>query len=150
MLAVASGADGTEVVRELGADTAVDGRTDDVAAAVREFAPTGLDAVLSFVGGPVQEIAIAALREGGRGAYPYGVQPEPAPRRDLELRRFDLTVVSTASIKVKIAMLNEMIASGPFSVRIAKVFPLPQAAAAQQALEEHRVGKIVLSTLSET
>lgn len=44
--------------------------------------------------------------------------------------------------------LNAMIASGPFSVKIAHVFPLHEARAAQQALEERRVGKIVLQMAS--
>ena len=149
VLAVASGADGVETVREIGADMAVDGRTGDVAAAAREFAPAGLDAVLSLVGGATQEVALAALREGGRVAYPLGVQPEPAPLPGVELRRYDMTQNSPASTKLEMAKLNEVIASGPFSVRIAKVFPLNQASAAQRALEEHRVGKIVLETISE-
>lgn len=148
VLAVASGADGVEIVRELGADMAVDGRTGDVAAAAREFAPAGLDAVLSLVGGTTLDVAIGALRAGGRVAYPLGVQPEPAPQSGVELRRFDLTLDSPATSKLKMAKLNDMIAAGPFSVRIAKVFPLDQASSAQRALDEHRVGKIVLETAS--
>lgn len=144
VLAVASGADGVETVRELGADAAVDGRIGDVAAAAREFAPNGLDAVLSLIGGATQDIAVGALREGGRLAYPLCVQPEPAPRPRVELRRFDLTLDSPASTQLKMARLNDVITSGPFSIRVAKVFPLEQASAAQRALEEHRVGKIVL------
>lgn len=146
VFAVASGADGVDVVRELGADLAIDGRTGDVAAAAREFAPGGLDAVLSLVGGATQDIAIAALRDGGRVAYPLGVQPEPAPRPGVESRRFDLTQDGPARTRVKMAQLNELIASGPFSVAISRVFPLEQASAAQRALAEHRVGKIVLTT----
>ena len=149
VLAVASGADGVEVVRELGADLAVDGRTSDVAAAAREFAPTGLDAVLSLVGGAAQDTAIAALCEGGRFAYPLGVEPEPAPLPGMEVRRYDLTRDSPARTKLKMAKLNDMILSGAFTVKIAEVFPLEQASAAQRALEEHRVGKIVLKTNSE-
>src|SRR5947209_5310890 len=42
VLAVASNADGVALVRRLGADVAVDGRQDDVAEAVRAFAPDGL------------------------------------------------------------------------------------------------------------
>ena len=148
VLAVASGTDGVAIVHELGADMAVDGRTDDVAVAAREFAPSGLDAVLSLVGRAAQDIAIAALREGGRVAYPLGVQPEPAPVPGVELRRYDMTQNSPASTKLEMAKLNDMIASGPFSVRIANSFPLEQAAAAQGALESHRVGKIVLRTRS--
>lgn len=148
VLAVASGTDGVAAVRELGADAAIDGRTGDVAAAVRAFAPAGLDAVLSLAGGAAQDIAVGALREGGRAAYPLGVQPEPEPRPGVELRRFDLTLDSPASTQLKITKLNDAITSGPFSVRIAKVFPLERAADAQRALAEHRVGKIVLEPRS--
>src|SRR5262245_27687114 len=44
VLAVASGADGVELVLRLGADAAVDGRRDDAAAAAHAFAPGGFDA----------------------------------------------------------------------------------------------------------
>src|SRR5688572_17147686 len=44
VFAVASGADGVELVKRLGADAVVDGRNEDVAAAARRFAPQGLDA----------------------------------------------------------------------------------------------------------
>lgn len=148
VLAVASGDDGVAMVRELGADVAIDGRSADVAAAAREFAPAGLDAVLALAGGPGLDAAIAALGEGGRVAYPLGVEPEPAPRAGVDLRRYDMTLDTPAVIKLKMAKLNALIASGPFSVRIARVFPLDQARAAQQALGQHRIGKIVLQMAS--
>ena len=144
VLAVASGDDGVAAVRELGADIVIDGRKADVAGAARDFAPEGLDAVLASAGGPGLDAAIAALRKGGRAAFPLGVEPEPEPRAGVELRRYDLTLDTPAVINGKLATLNEMIASGPFSVKIAQVFPLEQAKAAQQALDKHRVGKIVL------
>ena len=146
VLAVASGADGVQAVRDLGADVAVDGRTGDIAAAAREFAPNGLDAVLSLIGGATLDTAIAALRQGGRVAYPLGVQPEPNPLPGVELRRYDLTLDTPATTERKMAKLNDMIEAGPFAVRIAEAFPLDQASAAQRALERHRVGKIVLTT----
>lgn len=144
MLAVASGDDGVTVVRELGADIVIDGRTADVAAEARTFAPAGLDAVLTLVGGPGLDAAIPAVREGRRVAYPLGVEPEPKPRAGVDFRRYDMTLDTPATTKLKMIKLNEMIALGPFSVRISKVFPLDQAASAQQALGEHRVGKIIL------
>lgn len=144
VLAVASGADGVAMVRELGADVTIDGRTADIAAAARDFAPAGLDAVLASAGGPGLDAAIAALRKDGRAAYPLGVEPEPAPRAGLDLQRYDLTLDAPAVVKLKMAKLNELIALGPFSVKIAQVFPLDQAMAAQQALGEHRIGKLVL------
>ena len=90
VLAVASGDDGVALARRLGADAVVDGHKDDVAAAAREFAPDGLDAALLTAGGEAAEKALTALREGGRVAYPNGVEPEPQARsgRDHpELRR---------------------------------------------------------------
>lgn len=148
VLAVASGDDGVAMVGELGADVVIDGRTADVAAAAQNFAPAGLDAVLASAGGRGLEVAIAALRKGGRAAYPLGVEPEPEPRAGVDLQRYDLTLDTPATTKLKIVKLNEMIALGRFSVRIAKVFPLDQAMAAHQALGDHRVGKIILQAAS--
>ena len=51
VLATASGRDGVAFVRRLGADAAVDGRREDLAAAALAFAPGGVDALLAFVGG---------------------------------------------------------------------------------------------------
>ena len=46
VFAIASGSDGVALVKKLGADVSVDGHKDDVAAAGRQFAPSGLDAAL--------------------------------------------------------------------------------------------------------
>src|SRR5262249_52653650 len=51
VFATASGEDGVALVRRLGADTAVDGRRQDITAAARRFAPDGIDAVLGLAGG---------------------------------------------------------------------------------------------------
>jgi NADPH:quinone reductase len=77
VLAAASGEDGKALVRKFGADVAIDGRREDIADAARHFAPNGLDAVLALVGGEPLEHALAALRRGGRVAYPDGAEPEP-------------------------------------------------------------------------
>ena len=122
VLAVASGDDGVAAVRELGADVAVDGRSADVEAAAREFAPAGLDAVLALAGGPSLNAAITALGESGRVAYPLGIEPEPAPREGIDLQRYDMTHDTPAVLGRKMAELNALIASGPFSVKIAHVF----------------------------
>ena len=70
VLAVASGADGLALVRRLGADAVVNGREDDVRAAAHAFAPDGLDAALITAGGAAADQALAAMRDGGRVAYP--------------------------------------------------------------------------------
>src|SRR5215510_4035588 len=77
VFAVASGQDGVELVKRLGADAVVDGRRDDVAAEARKFAPNGIDTALVTAGGGPTNKALAAVRDGGRIAYPTGVDPEP-------------------------------------------------------------------------
>jgi NADPH2:quinone reductase len=139
ILAVASGGDGVALVRRLGADAVVDGHTDDIVTAAREFAPEGLDAALLTAGGEAAEKALTTLREGGRMAYPNGVEPEPQGRSGLDIRSYDGMPDPQA-----IAKLNDLIAAGPFAVHIARTFPLEQAAEAIRALNTHYVGKLAL------
>jgi NADPH:quinone reductase-like Zn-dependent oxidoreductase len=79
MRAVASGDDGVAFAERLGADAVMEGRKGDVAAAARQFAPGGVDAAL-FTAGQGVDAALAAVRDGGRIAFPHGVEPEPKPR----------------------------------------------------------------------
>ncbi|WP_437288957.1 quinone oxidoreductase family protein [Sorangium sp. So ce406] len=139
VLAVASGDDGVALAERLGADAAVDGRKDDVLAAARAFAPGGLDAALLTAGGEAAERALGALRDGGRVAYPGGVQPEPQGRTALV--RSSYNGEPDAEI---IGRLNRLIERGPFEVHIARVFPLAQAAEAHLALGGHYLGKLAL------
>lgn len=139
LLAVASGDDGVELARQLGADTAINGRRDDITAAARTFAPDGLDAVLLTTGGEAAEKALDAVRDGGRAAYPNGVDPIPQNRPGLSVNsydgEFDLSMIDK---------LNHLIESGPFVVKVAKTFPLEQAAEAHRFLGNHFLGKIAL------
>jgi NADPH:quinone reductase-like Zn-dependent oxidoreductase len=139
VLALASGEDGVALARRLGADVVVNGRKDDVAAAARAFAPAGLDAALVTAGGDSTDRALAALRSGGRVAYPHGVAPEPKIRPDVRVSNYDVIIDRGA-----IAKLNRLIEAGPFEVHVARTFPLDQAAAAQRALAEHYLGKLAL------
>lgn len=85
VFAVASGDDGVALARRLGADAAVNGRAGGVLAAARAFAPDGFDAALLTAGGEAAEQALTALREGGRAAYPKGIQPLPQPPSGVRL-----------------------------------------------------------------
>ncbi len=139
VLAAASGEDGVALVRHLGADIAINGRKDDVAAAARKFAPGGLDCALITAGGDAAERALSAVREGGRIAYPNGVEPEPRPRPGVSAKGYD----GTPGLQV-IAKLNRLVGSGPFEVHIARTFPLDKAAEAHRALGTHYLGKLAL------
>jgi len=139
VFAVASGEDGVDFVKRLGADAAVDGRNDKVLDVAREFAPDGIDAALVTAGGEATNRALAAIRPGGRIAYPNGVMPEPKAPERVSIDAYDGEGGRDA-----IERLNELIEAGPFEVHVDRVFPLEQAAAAQAALEEHHLGKIAL------
>ena len=136
---IASGEDGVKFVKELGADAVVDGRGDDVLEVAREFAPDGIDAALVTAGGEATDRALAAIRVDGRVAYPNGVMPEPKPPTKVRLEAFD-----GAGGREALDKLNSLIEKGPFEVRVHRVFPLEQAAAAQAAVEEHHLGKVAL------
>ena len=139
VLAVASGDDGVALAQRLGADVVVNGRTDDVAAAARTLAPAGLDAALMTAGGEAADRALAAVREGGRVAYPNGVRPEPKVRPGVRLSSYDVSIDRGAIDK-----LSRLIEAGPFEVHVARTFRLEQAAEAHQALDEHYLGKLAL------
>jgi NADPH:quinone reductase-like Zn-dependent oxidoreductase len=141
VLAVASGDDGVAFVRRLGADQVMDGKKDDIAAVARQFAPQGLDTVLLTAGGEAAEKALSTLRQGGRAAYPNGVQPIPRERPGIKLQSFNGEYAPPPFEKV-----NRLIEAGPFEVHVARTFNLDQAADAQRALEDHYLGKLALIT----
>ena len=139
VFAIASGGDGVALVKKLGADIAVDGRGDDVLEAAKKFAPEGIDAALVTAGGGETDRALSAIRKGGRIAHPNGVMPEPRVPDGVSIEAYDGEANPTV-----IERLNKLIEAGPFEVHVDRTFPLEEAAEAQQALNEHHLGKIAL------
>ncbi|MCB8903438.1 MULTISPECIES: NADP-dependent oxidoreductase [unclassified Streptomyces] len=113
---------GLERVAELGAEPVVydEGTFADQ---VRTLAPQGVDAVLDTIGGPFLRISAGLLATGGRlasiadgevlalGGRYFWVRPDP----------------------VDLAALADLVDEGVLSVRVARTFPLEQAADAQRA-----------------
>ena len=139
VFAVASGDDGVALAKRLGADAVVEGHRDDVAVAARAFAPGGLDAALLTAGGPAADRALQALRDGGRVAYPNGVEPAPQARPGVTVASYDGNPSPDA-----IRKLNQLIEAEPFEVHVARTYRLDQADEALRALDEHFLGKIAL------
>jgi NADPH:quinone reductase-like Zn-dependent oxidoreductase len=140
VLATASGTDGVEFVRRLGADDVVDGRRDDIVAAAKRFAPDGIDAVLAFVGGEELTRCLDALRTRGQVAYPNGIEPEPRKRRGLRITGYDAQTGAR-----EFERLGRAIEDAHPEIPIAEVFTLEDAATAHERLERgHVLGKIVL------
>jgi NADPH:quinone reductase-like Zn-dependent oxidoreductase len=140
VVATASGIDGLELVRDMGADGAVDARHEDIADAARRFAPDGIDAILALAGGDELERALDALRPGGKIAYPNGIEPEPKKRRGIRFIPYD----GIAGVR-EFRRLNVAVEAAKLKVPIAEAFPLVKAAKAHERLAEgHVLGKIVL------
>ena len=140
VFAIASGPDGVELARRLGADEVVDGRADDLEAALDHFAPDGVDAVLAFAGGPELTTALDAVKKGGRLAYPNGIEPEPRKRRGLRIKSYD----AQSGVR-QLEQLNAAITEARLEVPIAAVYPLAEVARAHEHIERgHVLGRIVL------
>ncbi len=142
VLAVASGRDGVELVRRLGADAAVDGKRDDVARAVRDFAPDGLDAALVLAHGESLAPALALVRGGGRVAHPNGVEPAPRPPEGVTLLAYD-----GEPGRDVLERLNQLVAEGPFHVELGRVYRLEDAAQAHREIGRHHLGKLAFRIL---
>lgn len=138
VIAVASGPDGVAAVKELGIDSVLDGRKDNVVEKVQRVVPEGLDAALLTAGGEVADQLVSCVRSGGRIAYPNGVYPPPASDRHKEVTGYygnpDPDIIQR---------FQERINQG-IHAHVDRVYPLDQAAEAHRALNNHYVGKLCL------
>lgn len=141
IFATASGEDGAALVRQLGADVAVDGRRTDIVAAMREFSPDGVDAVLALAGGEGLEHCLDMLRSGGRCAYPNWVDnPEPKKRSGIEIISYDAIPAAR-----QFEELGRAVVAANLQVPIAATYPLEEAAKAHKRIAAgHALGKIAL------
>ena len=139
VLAVVTGTEGAALARSAGADKVVNSKEENLGDAIAAFAPDGLDGVLAVVNGAGLDTAIAAIKTGGRVAFPRGVQPEPKGRAGVESVGFD--GVPDRQVLDK---LNKLIESRPFTVHIFESFALADAADAHRALSGHHLGRMIL------
>jgi NADPH2:quinone reductase len=140
VLATASGRSGVALVRRLGAEKAVDGKHANLAAAIRRFAPNGVDAILAFAGGKPLVDCLDALKPGGRLVYPNGVEPAPRKRKGIRVRTYD----AKAGVR-EFRELGRAIEASKLKVPILAAYRLADAARAHERVKKgHILGKIVL------
>jgi NADPH:quinone reductase len=108
-------------------------RDEDVAAAVRDAHPEGVDAILDLVS---QAPDASLLKDGGRLASPLGAAGDGAGRFNL------MAVPAPANLE----RLAALLAAGTLRVPIERTYPLEQGAEALQALSTtHTQGKLGMS-----
>jgi NADPH2:quinone reductase len=159
VIATAGSAEKCRACRDLGADRAVDYRTEDFVEAVKEATGgRGVDVILDMVGGDYVERNIRCAADDGRIvniAFQQGSKVTLDLMRVM-LKRLTLTGstlrIRTAAVKAAIAAGVEAevlphVASGRIRVVVDRTFPLAEAAAAHARLETSaHIGKIVLTT----
>jgi NADPH:quinone reductase len=139
VLATASGRAARNVVRRLGADAVIDARRSKEIDRLGELAPDGLDAALALAGGRELERCLDFVRDGGRIAYPNGIEPEPKRRRRVRVRAYDAEAGPR-----EFARLGRAADDARVRVPIAAQYPLASGAAAHRRLHGRVVGRIVL------
>lgn len=143
VIATASAAN-HDYVRGLGAHEVVDYRTDDVAAAVRRFAPAGVDVAYDTVGGEVQQRSAELVRPGGVLVSILAY----ADAETVRARGVEPKYVFVAPSAPQLARLAGLIERGRLKVTIAARLPLEQAAQAHEMIETgHTRGKLVLAVV---
>jgi NADPH2:quinone reductase len=140
VIATASTADGEKAMHDVGIEDVLDSRAADASARLKSFAPNGLNAMLAFAGGDALERCIDQVVEGGRVAYPNGVEPEPRKRPKVRLIAYDGETGRGAFQR-----LNRAVADSHLRVLIADKFPLEEAGKAHARVEEsHVIGRVAL------
>ncbi len=153
-VAVTAGSDDKcRACRELGAEWAINYKTEDFAQVLQNI---GVDVVLDMVGGDYIAKNIQLLRDDGRLVFINATQGSRGnfDAGDLMRRRLTLTGSTlrprSADFKAALAAAVEqrvwpLLAAGRFRPVIDRTYPLAEAAAAHQRLESSaHIGKIVL------
>ncbi len=132
--------------RRLGADLALNYKTEDIPARLREFAPDGVDVWYETQREPNLDVAVPLLRKRGRMILMAGRTARPV----LPLGQFyprDCSLVGfamfNASAEEQMRCAEDILRwadEGKLRPIVGRVFPLAEAAEAERFLEQNTVG----------
>lgn len=143
-----------EYVRTLGAELVIDYRSQDVAAAVRAWAPEGLDLIVDTVGQGTLLQGIELVKQGGTIA-PVGtlIAGEPQPDAARAVARGVRIVPTMSSFERQGRQLRELVAAmaaGRLRAPAIEVLALAETAEAHRRVQAGHVrGKLVLQVADE-
>jgi len=136
-----------DLCRQFGADLAINYKTDDVDARIKEFAPQGVDVWWETLREPNFERTVPMLARRGRMIVMAGREARPVFPvgpfyvKDCSLFGFAMFNASPEEQQACAKDINEWLASGKLKPNIDRTLPLAEAAQAHRLQEEATVGK---------
>jgi NADPH2:quinone reductase len=157
VIATAGSDQKVQICRDLGAELALNYKTQDVDAAIKQFAPAGVNVWWETVREPNFERTVPLLAMRGRMILMAGREARPVFPvgpfyvKDCALHGFAMFNATAREQRAAANALNRWLSEGKLKARIDRVLPLSQAAEAHRLQEESTVqktgtlaGKIVL------
>jgi NADPH:quinone reductase-like Zn-dependent oxidoreductase len=130
-----------DFLKQLGADEVIDYKKENFEDRLRN-----VDLVFDTIGAQTQKRSLQVLKNGGR----LVTTVKPENEKDAEERNIHIEGYTAQSYPEELEQIAKLIDEGKVSPVIGKVFPLEQAAEAQQLSKEGHVrGKIVLKVVNE-
>lgn len=132
--------------RKLGAERVILYRSEKIGAAVKEFAPQGVDVWWEVLRQPDFDLAVDCLAKRGRMVIMAGrdARPQfpvgPFYTRDLSLFGFAMFNATPAEQRAAAEDINRWLADGRLKANVDRVLPLEQAAEAHRLQEASTVG----------
>lgn len=137
--------------RQMGADRVVMYHCEDVAEAIRQFAPEGLDVFWESTSALDLERALPLMRENGRIVVIAGREHRcefpiwPFYTRNCSMHGFIVTGTGVERLRAYARQINGWLTAGKLSAKIHHIFPLSETARAHRMQEQGALfGKIVL------
>lgn len=133
--------------RDLGADLALNYKTDEIPAKLREFSQEGIDVWYETQREPDLEVSIPLLRRRGRMILMAGRVAKPTLPlgsfypRNCSLHGFAMFNCTPDEQRRCAEDINRWFTEGKLKAHIGRVFPLAEAAAAEKLLEENTIGR---------
>jgi NADPH2:quinone reductase len=147
-----------ELCRSLGADLALNYKTDDIPARLRDLAPEGVDLWYETQREPNLEVSVPLLRKRGRMILIAGRSAKPPLPlgsfypRDCSLLGFAMFNATAQEQSRCAEEIRQWVEAGRLKPIVGREFPLDQAAEAERFLEQNTVeksgsltGKVVIS-----
>ena len=142
VIATVGSAEKRERVLELGADLAIDYKTENVSKVTRAFAPPGVDVYFDTSREPNFELAVPLLKHHGRMIVIAGREAHPTFSvgalylKDCSVYGFIVTDATTEELHFCANKINHWLDQGKLKGKIDRVIPLAEAVTAHRLLEE--------------